>query len=188
MKERILTEASRLFNHLGVKTVRLDDIARQLGMSKKTLYQYFESKEDLVKQMLENQLNDSLDEASAIQEQTANPIAGALLIWDRLIHYKQTVNPNLLRDIERHYPAAWHYFQTFRTHYINTILVGNLRAGVERALYRPDLADNESVMAWLWLEQSQCDIPFEGAGPIIKHQFVRGLLTKQGLALYETIG
>lgn len=183
MKERICSEARQLFNHLGVKTVRLDDIAHKLGISKKTLYLYFDSKEDLVRQMLEGQLNESLDEASAIHAQVTNPIAGALLIWDRLIHYKQTVNPNLLRDIERHYPTAWQLFQAFKTHYINTILVANLRAGVEQALYRPDL--QIAVIAWLWIEQSQADVPDKGDEQAIKHHFVRGLLTQRGLTIYE---
>ena len=183
MKERIITEARQLFNHLGVTTVRLDDIAQQLGISKKTLYQYFESKEDLVRQMLESQLNESLDEASAIHGQVTNPIEGALLIWDQLIYYKQTVNPNFLRDIERHYTTVWALFQAYRTHYINTILVANLRAGVDQGLYRSDL--DETIVAWWWLEQSQYDVPFEGTESAIKHQFIRGLLTQRGLALYE---
>ncbi len=185
MKQRIITEARQLFNHLGVTTVRLDDIAQQLGISKKTLYQYFDSKEDLVGQMLASQLNESLEEASAIHQRVTNPIAGALLIWDQLIHYKKTVNPNVLRDIERHYSTVWSFFQTFRNHYINTILAANLRAGADQALYRPDL--DETVVAWCWLEESQWDLPFEGAESVIKHQFVRGLLTQKGLSLYEEI-
>ncbi|RYC71329.1 MULTISPECIES: TetR/AcrR family transcriptional regulator [Spirosoma] len=183
MKERIITETRQLFNQFGVKSIRLEDIAQQLGISKKTVYQYFSSKEDLVRQILESQLNESLHEASAIHTQATDPMTSALLIWDRLIHYKQTVNPNLLRDIERHYPTIWTYFQTFRTEYINTILLANLRAGVGQGLYRTDL--DETTMAWLWLEQSQWDVPHAGAELAIKHHFVRGLLTQAGLALYE---
>lgn len=183
MKERIITEARQLFNYYGVKTVRLDDIAHKLGMSKKTVYLYFESKEDLVRQMLEAQLSESLHEASAIQLQETNPIASALLIWDRLIHYRQTVNPSLLLDIERHYPAAWHLFQTFKAHYINTILVTNLRDGIAQGLYRTDLP--VAVLAWLWVEQSQADVPDKQYRQDMKHHFVRGLLTQKGLAVYE---
>lgn len=186
MKERIITEARQLFNHFGVKTVRLDDITHQLGISKKTLYLYFENKEDLVRQMLENQLNESLNEADAIRALEANSISGALRIWDRLIHYKQTVNPSLLLDIERHHATAWHLFQTFKTHYINTILVTNLQAGIEQGLYRPDL--NIPVLAWLWIEQSQDDVPAKGDEQAIKHHFVRGLLTQKGMAVYEETG
>ncbi|RYF74447.1 MAG: TetR/AcrR family transcriptional regulator [Cytophagaceae bacterium] len=183
MKERIITEARQLFNHYGVKTVRLDDITHQLGISKKTLYQYFENKEDLVRQMLEDQLSESLYEASAIHTTATNAIVAALLVWDRLIHYKQTVNPSLLLDIERHYSSAWHLFQLVRAEYINTILVTNLQAGIEQGLYRTDL--NRPFIAWLWMEQSQADVPTKGDEQVLKHLFVRGLLTPQGLTVYE---
>ena len=185
VKDRIIAEARQLFSHFGVKTVRLDDIAHQLGISKKTVYQYFADKEELVRLMLENQLNETLHEATAIHSQAANPIVGALQIWDRLIRYRQTVNPNLFRDIERHYPTAWGFFQRFRTQYINTILIANLRQGVEQGLYRTDL--NEPVIAWLWAEQSQWEVPDERYREIIKRHFVRGLLTQKGLTVYETI-
>ncbi|MEZ0610874.1 TetR/AcrR family transcriptional regulator [Fibrella sp. WM1] len=185
MKEQIIAGARQLFNHYGVKTVRLDDITHQLGITKKTLYQYFENKEELVRQMLDAQLGESLHEASAIQHESANAIIGALQIWDRLIQYKQTTNPSLLLDIERHYPAAWALFQSAKREYINTILVANLRAGVEQGLYRPDL--NLTVLAWLWADQSQCDVPSKGDEQVIKHLFIRGLLTQQGLRVYEGV-
>lgn len=185
MKARIIKEARQLFNHFGVKTVRLEDVAHQVGISKKTLYQYFSSKEDLIRQTLEILFKESLLQARAIQTQQTNAITGALLIWDRLILYKQTVNPNLLRDIERHYPTVLSFFQTVKTHYSNTILIANLRAGVAQGLYRSDL--EETLVAWWWLEQSQWDLPITGAESAIKHQFVRGLLTQQGLASYEQL-
>ncbi|AUD04553.1 TetR/AcrR family transcriptional regulator [Spirosoma pollinicola] len=185
MKERIITEAGHLFNQLGVRTVRLEDVANQLGISKKTLYQHFVDKEALVRQVLETQLDENLREANAIHAQTANPIVSALLIWDRLIRYRQTTNPNMLRDIERHYPTVWRMFQTFRATYINIILVTNFREGIEQGLYRNDL--DETALAWLWAEESQLEVPFEGAETAFKHHFVRGLLTQKGLALYESL-
>ena len=185
MKERILAEARRLFNHYGVKTVRLEDIARELGISKNTVYHYFGSKEELVRLMLENQLNESLEQATVIQTQADNPVSVALRIWDRLILYRREVNPNLLRDIERHYPTVWRLFRNFQTEYINTILVRNLRQGIEQAVYRADL--NEAVIAWLWVDQSQRETPFEDADESVKHLFVRGLLTPKGVELYEAI-
>ena len=65
MKEQIIAGARQLFNHYGVKTVRLDDVTHQLGITKKTLYQYFDNKEDLVRQMLDAQLGESLHEAQS---------------------------------------------------------------------------------------------------------------------------
>lgn len=183
MKDRIIAEARHLFNQFGVRTVRLEDVARQLGISKKTLYQHFIDKEELVRLVLETQLDENLREARVIHTLASNPIVGALRIWDRLIAYRQTTNPNLLRDIERHYPTVWRVFETFRTTYINTILVANIQAGIEQGLYRPDV--DEPALAWLWATQSQWEIPYTGAEAALKHHFVRGLLTQKGLALYE---
>ncbi|WP_080056109.1 TetR/AcrR family transcriptional regulator [Spirosoma aerolatum] len=185
MKERIIAEARHLFNQFGVRTVRLEDIAQELGISKKTVYQYFDSKEELVRLMLENQLNENLREASAILTRVDNPILEALLIWNRLIHYRRTVNPNLFRDIERHYPTVWGFFQQFRAEYINTILVSNLQHGIEQTVYRTDL--ELGVIAWLWADQSQRETPYETSDEAIKHHFIRGLLTRKGLDIYETM-
>ncbi|MFD2571839.1 TetR/AcrR family transcriptional regulator [Spirosoma soli] len=185
MKERIIKEARHLFSQYGVKTVRLDDIAQQLGISKKTVYQYFTDKEELVRLMLEEQLNETLAEASSIHEQAPNPVAGALQIWDRLVRYRRTINPNLFRDIERHYPTVWHFFEEFRARYLNVILVTNLRQGVAQGLYRTDL--DELIIAWLWAEQSQWEVPDERYKTQMKHHFMRGLLTTEGLALYELL-
>lgn len=185
MKEQIIAEARQLFNHYGVKTVRLEDVTHQLGISRKTLYQFFENKEELVRQMLDAQLSENLHEANTIQHQSANAVAGALQIWDRLIQYKQTVNPSLLLDIERHYPAAWSLFQAAKREYINTILLANLQAGTGQGLYRADL--DQTVLAWLWAEQSQCDVPNRGDEQVLKHLFIRGLLTPQGQAVYESL-
>jgi len=184
VKERIIAEARHSFNQFGVRTVRLDDVARQLGISKKTLYLHFHDKEELVRLVLETQLEENLREARAIHMLASNPIVGALRIWDRLIAYRQTTNPNLLRDIERHYPTVWSVFETFRSTYINTILAANIREGIERGLYRPDVG--EPALAWLWATQSQWDVPYIGAETAIKHHFIRGLLTQEGLAMYDT--
>ncbi|MEZ0540047.1 hypothetical protein [Fibrella arboris] len=46
---------------------------------------------------------------------------------------------------------------------------------------------NEPVIAWLWLEQSQRDVPGKGDEQVIKHHFVRGLLTQKGLTVYEAL-
>ena len=48
VKERILVKAHELFNRYGIRSVSMDDIAAQLGMSKKTVYQYYADKEELV--------------------------------------------------------------------------------------------------------------------------------------------
>lgn len=186
MKERIVAEARHLFNQLGVRTVRLDDVAHQLGISKKTLYQHFHDKEELVRLVLETQLDENLREAEAIHTLASNPIVGALRIWDRLVAYRQTTNPNLLRDIERHYPTVWSMFELFRTTYINTILATNIRRGIEQGLYRSDV--DEPALAWLWVTQSQWEIPYPDAETAIKHHFVRGLLTQEGLAFYDANG
>jgi len=53
MQESILEKAVYLFMRYGVKSVSMDDLARELGISKKTLYQYFDTKESLLLRTLE---------------------------------------------------------------------------------------------------------------------------------------
>ena len=180
--ERIVNKSMELFTRFGINSVRTEDISMELGISKKTFYKHFESKEELVVCVTKRLINDALTEIDKPVKTCGNSIVQASEIWDTLVGFREKNNPNFLMDVKRYYARAWSLVETFRTEYLTLVLTQNLERGVRQSLYRPDM--NEKVMAWLWLDLCQLQYNADGSDNALKHHFVRGLLTLEGFKNY----
>jgi len=116
--ERIVRKSLELFTRFGINSVRTDDISMELGISKKTFYKHFVSKEELVVCVTERLLSDTLTEIDKPVKTCCNSIVQASEIWDRLIAFRKKNNPNFLMDLKRYYARAWNLVETFRTEYL----------------------------------------------------------------------
>ncbi|GAA4449545.1 TetR/AcrR family transcriptional regulator [Nibrella saemangeumensis] len=193
MKEKILTEAEGLFWKYGVKSITMDDIARQLGISKKTIYQHFEDKEDIVFQVVKDKLDRDEEEFQCQFRGAGNPVEEILRVSELLRQHAVTVNPSMVLDVQRHYPKAWAVFLKHKEQYILTSIQDNLRRGVQEGLYRPDI--DIEVMARLRIESVQLGFDervFPGSRANVLavqeqllHHFIRGLLTEKGFSVYN---
>lgn len=179
---------------LGVRAVTMDDIARQIGISKKTIYQHFTDKDDIVLQVTKSHLEqDQKEMAYCMTTASADPIHQLLSMSEMIRQNVNELNPGMLIDIQRHYPKAWEIFLDFKEKHIITSILENLRAGVEQALYRSDL--DMDVMARLRIESIQIGFddrvfPNNRTSMLaiqeqLLHHFIRGLLTEKGLTLYN---
>lgn len=138
--ERITGVASELFFQYGIRSVSMDDIARQLGISKKTLYQHVENKADLVEKtmMVHNQhminqfteiIND--DHNNAIDELVEiAKINNAML--------KKT-NPSTIYDLKKYHKKCWDVIEKVHDEIIFNIISKNIEQGIEQGLYREDI-------------------------------------------------
>ena len=180
--ERIVRKSLELFTRFGINSVRTDDISMELGISKKTFYKHFISKEELVVSVTERLITDALTEIDKPVKTCSNSIVQASEIWDTLIGFRKKNNPNFLMDMKRYYARAWNLVETFRTEYLTSVLTRNLERGVRQSLYRADM--NEKVMALLWLDLSQMQYNEDPSDVEIKHHFIRGLLTLEGFKNY----
>ena len=193
MREKILAEAEKLLWKFGVKSVTMDDIARQVGISKKTIYQHFADKDDIVLQVMRSHLERDQNDMTCRAIDSADPIQELLNVSEVMRQKNHEVNPSTLFDIQRHYPKAWAVFLNFKEKYIITSISQNLKTGIERGLYRSDL--DVDVMARLRIESIQLgfdDRVFPDTRDnmlVIQeqllHHFIRGLLTEKGFALYN---
>lgn len=193
MREKILAEAEKQFWKFGVKSVTMDDIARQLGISKKTIYQHFVDKDDIVLQVMKSHLERDQHEMVCMATEAINPIQELLNMSEMMRQKNHEVNPSTLIDIQRHYPKAWAVFSDFKEKYIITSLTQNVQTGIAQGLYRTDL--DVDVMARLRIESLQLgfdDRVFPNARTQmltiqkqLLHHFIRGLLTEKGFAVYN---
>lgn len=193
MKERILLAAEQLFWKYGVRSVTMEDIAKQLGISKKTIYQHFTDKEDILYQVIQEKVDADITEIHCMATETTNPIEELMMVLEMMRKNQHEVSPNLLIDIKRHYPQAFALFRQHVDQHLMTSILENIQKGMAQGLYRSDV--NPAILARLRVEQielafnndffptnqySMLDIQRE-----LIHHFVRGMLTEQGFAIYN---
>src|SRR5215217_3856307 len=99
-KERILVKAHELFNRYGIRSVSMDDIAAQLGMSKKTLYQYYVDKDELVNEVFEEIFAKKKIQCLECSDRGDNVIHEVFLSFDMVQEMLSTMNPAVLFDMK----------------------------------------------------------------------------------------
>src|SRR5690606_36413346 len=96
IREKIRKGAEELFKRYGVRSISMDDIARHLAVSKKTLYQHFADKEEIVRAACAGYLERTDAEFRAISRQANNAIEELVLLSGCLKRNVQDLNPSLL--------------------------------------------------------------------------------------------
>jgi len=138
-KERILVKSNELFSRYGIRSVSMDDIAAQLGMSKKTLYQYYTDKDELVNAVFDIILNANKSQCLECVKKGENAIHEVFLSFDRVEEMLATMNPSVLFDMQKYHPSAFKKFNEFRNGFLYKLIKANLERGIKEELYREDI-------------------------------------------------
>lgn len=145
IKDKILTEAELLFMRYGFKSITMDDVARELGVSKKTLYQFFSDKNDLVNQCVEHYLETMNTMCcSVIDNKELDAIGVMMQISEQMNAMIRQVNPSSMFDLKKYFKPAWDKLEADRRSFIKRVIQDNILLGVKKGLYRKDL-DAETV-------------------------------------------
>lgn len=138
-KERILVKTHELFNRYGVRSVSMDDIATSLGMSKKTVYQYYSDKEELVKAVFDAILNQNKDRCCHDRENSENAIEEIFRALDMMQEMFARMNPVVLYDLQKYHPQVYQTFHDHKNQFIYQMIKTNLENGIASDLYRSDI-------------------------------------------------
>ncbi|WP_299382670.1 TetR/AcrR family transcriptional regulator [uncultured Lacinutrix sp.] len=131
-KAELLKCSIAKFTQCGSKHVTLDDIAGSLGISKKTIYTFFDNKEDLVAASVENLLNEYKEDINGIVNSNGkNPILCVILIYQRGFEYLKYFKPSFLFGLEKYYPKASTVFNNFVEELSNNIVYNLLKQAQE---------------------------------------------------------
>jgi AcrR family transcriptional regulator len=139
VKERILQKAHELFNRYGIRSVSMDDIATQLGMSKKTLYQYYTDKDELVTAVFTGVMEHNKVECSSNQTSAENPIHEVFMAFDMMQDLFVNMNPSVLFDMEKYHANCFKKFQEHKNGFMYRMIRDNIERGIEAELYRSDM-------------------------------------------------
>lgn len=139
IKERIQTRAEELIMRYGIRSVSMDDIATQLGMSKKTLYQYFDDKNKLVDVIVENQLKNAQCNCAALYKQSRDAVEEIFFTMEHIAHQFSNMNPVVLFDLEKFHPSSFQKFLKYKNEFLYDVIHKNLQRGIEEGLYRAEI-------------------------------------------------
>jgi AcrR family transcriptional regulator len=151
---QILGKVETVFWRYGVKSVTMDDIAKELKISKKTLYRFVKDKSDLVVKVLEGHCElDKVVVHDAI-ENAENAIDELMHVSEMLGQKLQQINPSFHYDLEKYYPKAWTVFSEHKENFILNCVKQNLERGVKEGIYRDNL--NAEVISQLYIHKIDC--------------------------------
>lgn len=150
LKERIKQKADELYRRYGVKSVTMDEIASQLGVSKKTIYQCFSDKNDLVDAVIADILNFNKRYCLSSRENSQNAVHEVFLAMESLESMFDNMNSTILFDIERNHPATFKKFKEFKYNFLLDIIKKNIERGKAEELYRPEM--DTDIIAKIRLE------------------------------------
>lgn len=183
-----------MFRKYGIRSISMDDLARELGMSKKTLYQYVENKTDLIEKMLNHMIDTS---TACITPETdrseMNAIDILLAVSIKVSKEINEMNPAVAFDLEKFYPALYRNFVNSKRDHVYRKIKENLEQGMQEGIYRTDL--DSGLVARLYVQKlidlhdpefiSSGDFSFEKIFQVMFDNHIRGISNPAGLAYYE---
>lgn len=191
--KNILVKVRELYMKYGIKSVTMDDVARELSISKKTLYQFVTDKDDLVGKFIDHEIEIRQEEICKCFNIGFNAIEELFEISIFMNKLMREQNPATEHDLRKYYPQ--HYQKTLNTRRerMYSYLLLNLKKGKKEGLYRDDLDDE--VIAKLYLSRSE-NIHFNELFTVeeftslklfieLISYHIRGIATEQGIIVLE---
>jgi Transcriptional regulator len=137
--QEYLDYSNSRFMRLGIRSVSMDDIARGLGISKKTLYQHFASKKDLVNKSISRHVHlevEALDHIEKVADNALDEMAS--FAEHTVIHFRQ-IGPALIHDLQKYYRDIWDVVISNHSIVIKTKIEQNIIRGIKEGYYRSDV-------------------------------------------------
>lgn len=139
MEQHILTKAEDLFLKYGTKSVSMDDISRKLGISKKTIYQYVDTKKNLVHRIVENHIENEKIDIDKINEEAKNAIEATLQMAKYIIQHLKKIGPSIVYDLQKYHKSSWNTIEEFHQTYVKNCIETNLTRGIKEGYYRKEI-------------------------------------------------
>jgi AcrR family transcriptional regulator len=193
-QQRIQSRARELFLKYGIRSISMDDIATQLGVSKKTIYQYFTDKDGLVDAIIEEEINHMQQECLDCIQRSKNAIDEIFLTLRLAIEQFRNMNPAILHDLQKFHPLSYGHIEKHKRQFLSKVIAANIERGIREDLYRREVSVDimskfhlESMMllfdqeAFPAQQYKLADLNRE-----VTEHYIYGLATPKGIALIES--
>ena len=194
-KIRFLEQVQKLYHRYGIKSVTMDEVAKHLCISKKTLYEHFTDKEDLVKSVLLMDHSRRNHFFTEIKKKNLNAIEEILEFYKMINTMFKDYNPSMEYDIRKYYPDLYSKIKEIRRKRMYDTIYGNMNKGKKESLYRKEL--NSGIIARLHVirVESMFDNDMFSVEELISSKVfneifvyhMQGILNPNGRVIFEKI-
>lgn len=193
VRERILEKAEAMFLQYGIRSVSMDDIATQLGISKKTIYQSFADKDELVDAVMVKEIKERQQQCLCCNQEAKDAVHEIFMMMAKILEQFRHMNPVVMYDLEKFHFKSYQKFMQHKYEFLLGVIRQNITWGVEEGLYRDDF--NQEILARFRLESMMMAFNIQIFPPskynlaevtqeIIEH-FVYGIVTLKGYKLIQ---
>ncbi len=138
-RDKIASRAHDMYIRLGIRSVSMDDVCRELGISKKTLYKEFENKEDLISAALSTSLEEDMAMCATFKAEASDSIDEMFRLTSYILKRLRALSPSAIHDLRKYYPMQWKLMNDFHHDFVRGMVSENLERGIKQGVYRDDL-------------------------------------------------
>lgn len=192
--EELLKKISEIYIQKGIKSVTMDDLAHELGVSKKTLYVHFRDKEEVVDSVFLYLIRDHRCNIEQLEILSNNAIDKLLEVSKFLNSHIKKLHPSINYDLMKYYPKTWAKLISYKNDHIYNKIKANIVKGIEEGLYRSDF--NIEIIARLYARFMELPLDNEVTlnneitiDDIFKNLFIyhiRGIASQKGIEYLES--
>lgn len=138
-KDHIRNNAEDLFVKYGIRSVTMDDIARHLGISKKTIYRQYEDKTAIIADIMECTICNNKSNCHHTRGVAENAVHEGILMIDFVMNVFKKLNPGVLFDLKKYYPRIYEKYLQHKEDFLLQTTIDHLNRGIQEGLFREDL-------------------------------------------------
>ncbi len=193
VKKRVIEQSLKLFLKYGVKSITMNDIAKECGISKRTLYENFNDKDELLSLCLKTMNVFTRKERRLMEQNSSDVLDYFLKSAKHLGEQTNQINPNFYRELNKFYPNVAKEQLDYAENTVFPEMLNLLQRGIAEGVFRYDI--NTNLVAHLLMGQfdyiANSDFSEKVKTPIseilqtIIFHFVRGVATEKGLKKIE---
>ncbi len=192
-KQKLFSTVESLFMKYGIKSITMDDVSKELGISKKTLYQYVENKKDLIDKVMQQNFANELRDIAEIHQNSKDAIDEMLQVSKHVTQQLREMHPSVVYDLQKYYRESWQEMEKFHEEFIYGQIKQNIERGQQEGLYRLDL--DPDIIAKLYVSKTMVIVD-ESTFPLREYNreklfleyifyHIRGIASLKGLKLLE---
>lgn len=170
-KNQFLKKATELFIEHGSKTLTMDDVAREFGISKKTLYQKYKNKEALLEDVLAHKLSEIISKMQKLDVEVENAVERMFCRDEQIERAVNSNNSTMIKQLIKYYPAIFNKHMLNFSDKFSEVLVRNINKGRIQGYYREDFDAEIYAKIFFLLVMSYESSPFIDTAEIEKEHY-----------------
>ncbi|WP_430973227.1 TetR/AcrR family transcriptional regulator [Sunxiuqinia rutila] len=193
VRDRIIEEATRLFFKFGIRSVTMDDIAVGIGISKRTVYENFKDKTELVYTCMRVLMQKQEQKNQEVMSRSGNVIEILLTSMREGIKAINSISPLFFHDLKKYYPEIWKPLHEENQKKNYNQIYTQLRKGINEGLFRKEI--HVDIVSKLFYEQINLisdetifphdEYMFADVFQSMMINFIRGISTRKGIDLVD---